>query len=180
MNTYIALFRGINVGGHNKLLMKDLRSLMKELGFQKVNSYIQTGNVVFEAEKQDRDQLSERISARVEENHGFKPKILVLEREELQRAIAANPYPEAEQEPRSVHLMFLASTPSEPDLDYLDEKKKESESYTLTEKVFYLYAPDGIGRSKLASNIEKGLGVSTTGRNWRTVKKIYEMVETQD
>lgn len=177
MNTYIALFRGINVGGHNKLLMKDLRSLMKDLGFQKVDSYIQTGNVVFETEKEVKDQLSESISSSVEANHGFRPEVLVLDREELLEAIAANPYPEADEQPRSVHLMFLASTPTKPDLDYLDELKKESESYKLMERVFYLHAPDGIGRSRLAGNIDKGLGVSTTGRNWRTVKKISEMVE---
>ena len=177
MNTYIALFRGINVGGHNKLLMKDLRSLMKSLRFREVESYIQTGNVVFRTEEVDKQQLARRISSAVEDNHGFKPQVLVLEREELQKAMAANPYPQADENPKSLHLMFLASVPPAPDFEYLDEIKKESEGYELKGKVFYLYAPEGIGRSKLAANIDRALDVTMTGRNWRTVKKIREMVE---
>lgn len=177
MNTYIALFRGINVGGHNKLLMKDLRDLMSDLGYQNIDTYIQTGNVVFQSEDNDKQNLSGRISSAVEEHHGFKPKVLVLELEEIEEAIENNPFPEAEVEPKSLHLNFLASEPENPDLEFLEEYKKESERFELTGRMFYLYAPEGIGRSKLADKTGKALGVPMTGRNWRTVQKIMELVE---
>jgi len=177
MHTYIALFRGINVGGHNKLLMKDLRSLMKNLGCREVDTYIQTGNVVFQTEESGKDDIAGQISSGVEKDYGFKPDVIVLEPQELKEAMADNPYPEADENPKTLHLMFLASIPPEPDFDSLDELKKESESYELKEKVFYLYAPEGIGRSKLAGRIDRALGVTMTGRNWRTVKKISEMIE---
>lgn len=177
MNTYIALFRGINVGGHNKILMKDLRALMNELGYQKVDTYIQTGNVVFQSEENDKESMSGKISSAVEEYHGFKPDVLILTLDEMQEALANNPFPRAESDPKSLHLNFLVSEPEDPDLDSLEAYKKESERYELTGQVFYLHAPDGIGRSKLAGKTGKALGVSMTGRNWRTVKKIMEMAE---
>ncbi|SHF82250.1 Uncharacterized conserved protein, DUF1697 family [Fodinibius roseus] len=177
MNTYIALFRGINVGGHNKLLMKDLRNLMSDLGYHNVDTYIQTGNVVFQSEDNDKQNMSGRISTAVEEHRDFKPKVLVLELEEMQKAIEDNPFPKAEAEPKSLHLSFLVSEPEDPDLNSLEEYKKESEQFELKGRVFYLHAPEGIGRSKMAGKIGKALGVSMTGRNWRTVQKIMEMVE---
>lgn len=177
MKTYIALFRGINVGGHNRLPMKELRSLMGDLDYQNVESYIQTGNVIFQTEENDIRQLSGDISAAVDKNHGFEPHVLILTLEELKDAVESNPFPEAESDPKSLHLNFLVSAPSDPDLESLDNYKKESERFKLKDRVFYLHAPEGIGRSKLAGKTEKLVGVSMTGRNWRTVQKIMEMTE---
>lgn len=175
MNTYIALFRGINVGGHNKLLMQDLRDLMNGLGYQKVDTYIQTGNVVFQAKENDKRVILDNVQAAVEEHHDFKPKVLVLELEEMREAITDNPFPEAVHEPKSLHLNFLVSEPSNPDLESLESYKEESERFELKGNVFYLHAPEGIGRSKLAGKTEKLLGIPMTGRNWRTVQKIMEL-----
>lgn len=177
MNTYIALFRGINVGGHNRLPMKELKSLMGELGYQNVESYIQTGNVVFQTVENNIRKLAGDISTAVKKNHGFEPYVLVLTLEEIKDAIESNPFPEAESDPKSLHLNFLVSSPSDPDMESLENCKKESERFKLTDKVFYLHAPEGIGRSKLAGKTEKLVGVSMTGRNWRTVQKIMEMAE---
>lgn len=177
MKTYIALFRGINVGGHNKLPMKELRALLGNLGYQNTDTYIQTGNVVFQTQENNKEEISDKISSGVEKNYGFKPGVLLLELEEMEKAIAGNPFPEAEAEHKSLHLIFLASTPKDPDLKSLENIKKDSERFVLKGKVFYLHAPDGIGRSKLAGKTEKSLGVSMTGRNWRTVQKIMMMAE---
>lgn len=177
MNTYIALFRGINVGGHNKLPMKELRALLDSFGYQNVDSYIQTGNVIFQTEKSDKKKIAGNISSGIENQHGFKPDVLLLELEEFEKAIASNPFPQAVAKPKSLHLMFLASPPSNPDLESLEEIKNNSERFELKDKVFYLHTPDGFGRSKLAGKTEKALGVSMTGRNWRTVQKISEMAE---
>jgi uncharacterized protein (DUF1697 family) len=89
----------------------------------------------------------------------------------------ANPYPEADEEPKSVHLYFLAGDPAEADIAGLEAVRAPAERFHLEGGVFYLHAPDGVGRSKLAAKAERLLGVSATARNWRTVTKLREMVE---
>ena len=175
MNTYVALLRGINVGGNNKLPMKELVTILEKLGLSSIKTYIQSGNVVFQSESTDLRFLSEQISAAIDESHGFMPQVFVLGTGELQDAIAANPFPEGEAEPKTLHLFFLDGIPSAPNLNAVDEMKADSERVQLIDKVFYLHAPDGIGRSKLAANVGKGWDVSVTARNWRTVRKVAEM-----
>lgn len=177
MNQYVALFRGINVGGHNRLPMGELRQALKELGLEHVESYIQSGNVVFKSREADPTALAEQIRGTVEDRFGFAPAVLVITAQALAEALAGNPYPEAEAEPKTLHLYFLQDQPQEPDLDQLQAVKKESEHYTLRDKVFYLHAPEGIGRSKLAEQVEKALGVPATARNWRTAEKIAALIQ---
>jgi len=177
MRTYIALFRGINIGGRNILRMKELRTLLKKLGFRNVRTYIQSGNAVFQSESLDRKDLSSTISAVVKKGYGFEPKVLVLKKEDLEQALANNPFPEAETEPKSLHFLFLESNPENPNLEAIEEIRIGRERFELKDKVFYLHAPDGVGRSKLAANVEKLMGVPMTGRNWRTVERIMSMVE---
>ena len=95
----------------------------------------------------------------------------------IDRAISENPFSEADSEPKSVHLTFLSALPSNPDIKALERIRKPNERFVLKGKVFFLHAPDGIGRSKLAARIEKSLGVSGTSRNWRTVLKLQEMIQ---
>lgn len=175
MNTYIALFRGINVGGKNLLPMRELVPLFEALGMRNVRTYIQSGNVVFEGEDVHAAKLSDQIGAAVRKSHGFAPHLIILESEELTEAIASNPYPEAESDPRTLHLTFLSSVPESPDLEALESIKRDSERFMLDGKVFYLHALEGVGRSKLASRIEKSLGVAGTARNWRSVCAIEAM-----
>lgn len=177
MITYICLLRGINVGGNNKLPMKELRSLLEALDLANVKTYIQSGNVVFQSERTDKAILSQEITAAIEKDHGFAPAILLLEQAELDAAMAANPFPQAVNEPKSLHLFFLEPAPTEPDLSALDELKKDTEEFALINKVFYLHAPEGIGRSKLADRFGRGWKVTITARNWRTVSKLKELVD---
>jgi uncharacterized protein (DUF1697 family) len=175
VNTYIALFRGINVGGKNSLPMQELVALLAELGARNIRTYIQSGNAVFQSVERDCSQLARQLTAAIKKRHGFEPQVLILGREALDKAIAENPFPEAAADPGSLHLLFLLSPPQNPDLKKLDSLKTESEQFHLREGLFYLHAPEGVGRSRLAANIEKLLGVPATGRNWRTVCKIREM-----
>jgi len=175
MRTCIALFRGINVGGKNSLPMKGLVALLEELGAGNIRTYIQSGNAIFQSAEIDASHLSQKICAEIKKRHGFEPYVLLLGLDDLERAIADNPFPEAETEPSSLHLGFLASAPHNPDLKKLESLKKESERFQLKGNVFYLHAPEGVGRSKLAASAEKLLGVPMTDRNWRTVCKIREM-----
>jgi uncharacterized protein (DUF1697 family) len=175
MNTYIALFRGINVGGKNSLPMKGLIAILEEIGAKNVRTYIQSGNAVFKSIEKSPSRLSKQLAAGIKKHYGFEPHVLLLGLEAINKAIAKNPFPEAEIEPSSLHLGFLASRPKNPDLKKLDSLRKESERFYLSDHVFYLHAPEGVGRSKLAANTEKLLGVPMTDRNWRTVCKIKEL-----
>jgi uncharacterized protein (DUF1697 family) len=177
MKTYIALFRGINVGGSNVLPMKELVALLENLGSQNVKTYIQSGNAIFQNKEKDASLLSNRIRAAIKESHGFEPRVVMLELEEIEKAVGSNPFPEAESEPKTLHIFFLSSVPKNPDFDALESIKGDRERFALKDGVFYLHAPDGIGRSKLAANAEKLLGASMTGRNWRTVCKVMEMAQ---
>ena len=177
MKTYIALLRGINVGGTNVLPMKHLVSLLENIGSQNVKTHIQSGNAVFQSEEENASLLSNKIRATIKKSYGFEPQVLLLEPEEIERAVESNPFPEAESEPKTLHVHFLASMPKNPDLGTLESIKGDSERFALKDRVFYLHAPEGIGRSKLAANTEKLLGVAITGRNWRTVCKVMAMAK---
>jgi uncharacterized protein (DUF1697 family) len=153
-------------------------AILQELDLENVKTYIQSGNVVFQSNRTDLKELSEEISVAVGKNHGFTPHVMLLSIDDFQAAMAVNPFPEGEAEPKTLHLFFLDSVPQDPDLNALEAIKAESERYRLINNVFYLHAPDGIGRSKLAAKVERVLGVSTTARNWRTVSQIMTMVGT--
>ncbi|HQY92426.1 DUF1697 domain-containing protein [Caldilinea sp.] len=175
MNTYIVLLRGINVGGKHVLPMKALTALLETLGAQQVSTYIQSGNVVLQHAMTDAAALGQRITAAIEQGHGFAPHVLVLERAAFAQAMARNPFPDAAAAPATLHLGFLDAPPPQPDLAKLARLRQASERFQLLDRVFYLHAPEGVGRSKLAAGAEKALGVPMTDRNWRTVEKIWAL-----
>lgn len=175
MNTYVAFFRGINVGGNNPLPMKELVAALESIGARKVRTYIQSGNAVCESDEKNLARLSKQLSTEINKRCGFEPHVHILTLDALSKAIAENPFPEAVADPSSLHLGFLASPPKSPNLEKLATLRKDSERFLLTERVFYLHAPEGVGRSKLAANSEKLLGVQMTDRNWKTVCKVKEM-----
>lgn len=176
MNTYIALLRGINVGGNHMLPMKGLRLLFAQHGCSDVRTYIQSGNVVFRSRTSDTKRVKKRLASAVAKSRGFEPKVLVLTTEELEIAAANNPFPEAEGNPKSVHLFFLtepAKTLGIPSIEAL----RTSERFELKGRVFYLHTPDGFGTSELAGRVEQLLGVPATARNWRTVTTLLAMAK---
>ncbi len=180
MKTYIALFRGINVGGSNVLPMKELVAILGSIGALNVKTYIQSGNAVFRSRETNASLLSNKISAAIKKSRSFEPQVFLLKLEEMEKAVESNPFPEAESEPKTLHVHFLASVPKTPDLGALESIKGDRERFVVKNGVFYLYAPDGIRRSKLAANAKKLLGVPLTSRNWRTVCKIMDMAKECD
>jgi uncharacterized protein (DUF1697 family) len=177
MKTYIALFRGINVGGYHMLPMKELKVVLEQNGCEDVQTYIQSGNVILNSSISDVALLEKRLSAAVSKSHGFEPRVLLLTHAELERAAAGNPFPAADENPKSVHLFFLDGVPKKPDLKSLEALKTKTEAFVLKGKVFYLHTPDGFGISKLAARAEKLLGVEATARNWRTVTTLLGMAK---
>lgn len=170
METWIALLRGINVGGHHLVRMKDLAGHLEAGGFSGVRTYIQSGNVVLQCQ----DRPGERIGNLIEQYYGFRPAVLVLSAEELRQVAAANPFdPEGG---KKVHFYFCAEEPREVNHNLLETLKGPNEAFRLIGSVLYLYAPDGIGRSKLAEKIGKALpGTDLTARNLNTINKLLEM-----
>jgi uncharacterized protein (DUF1697 family) len=175
VNTYIALFRGINVGGKNILPMKDIVAILDTLNYENIRTFIQSGNVIFQDKNTVNEKSADEIAKLVLEKNGFEPKVLLLSLEELQDAVANNPF--ATDKGKALHFFFLESQPKKPKTEQLTSMKAKSEEFLLTNKVFYLYAPEGIGRSKLAAGVEKALDVPITARNWNTVSVLVSMAE---
>lgn len=174
------MFRGINVGGKNKLPMAELKDTLGKLGLTGVQTYIQSGNVVFDAPDTDAAGLAEKIGLAVQRSHGFRPQVLVLSHDQLRRAIQENPFSGGLDDGSPVHLFFLSGEPPAPDIAKMNALKTPTEEWKLAGEVFYLQAPDGFGRSKLAASAERLLGVPATARNWRSVSKIQELAEQPD
>lgn len=175
LDIWVALLRGINVGGKNSLPMPALVALLAELGVREIKTHIQSGNALFRSSAGNISQLGERLSAAIMSHHGFSPQVLILGLAVIEKAMVENPFPEAVADPGNLHLGFLAHPPERPDLAKLERLRRESERFWLGERVFYLYAPEGVGRSKLAANSERALGVVMTDRNWQTVSKIMDL-----
>lgn len=169
MTKQIALLRGINVGGHGKLPKSELHSILSELGATDVKTYIQSGNAVFNG-----DLTGSQISDAIQAAKGFHRPCFVFTAQDFKTLATSNPFKAAHTEPKSLHLFFL-SEPSQTDPATLTAAKSEQEHFALTNRVLYLHSPGGLSASKLASNLDRRLGVVTTGRNWATITKLLTM-----
>ena len=173
MTRWIALLRGVNVGGHGKLPMADLRRSLSEAGFGNPRTYIQSGNIVFDSEATD--DLPGRIGDLIARGFDLRPTVFVLSRAALDTAIARCPF--GTEPSNRVHLWFL-SGPAQPDTGRLAHLAAPSETWRLEDSVLYLSAPDGIGRSRFAAGAEAALGIPATARNLRTVLALQKMAHT--
>ncbi|MCX5193680.1 DUF1697 domain-containing protein [Streptomyces sp. NBC_00249] len=176
--TYAALLRGINVGGNKKVPMAELRSVMEGLGHEAVRTYLQSGNAVFTSPGTDPDALARELETAVEAHFGFRVPCLVVDGDHLAAVAAACPFPADELEGKQLHATFFSAQPGPERFAALDQEAFLPEEFRLGDRVLYLYAPDGLGRSKLGEALArpavvKGLDVTT--RNWNTVVKLVEM-----
>ena len=177
MTPFVLLLRGINVGGPTRSLpMKELKSMLEKLGATAIETYIQSGNVVLQTEPDLAETLPIRLSQAIHEQKGFSPAILLLTPEQLQQAIDHNPFPEALETPKLLHVGFLSETPVHPDVGSLQSLLSEGEKIQLIGSCFYHYAANGYGKSKVAEKAERLLGVPMTDRNWNTVLKLNSML----
>lgn len=135
MTRWIALLRGINVGGNNLLPMKKLVLDLETMKLKNVKTYIQSGNVVFDSESKNARFLAKSIGERIKQEYGFLPEVLVLSLNDLQSAINQNPFPDAVSDPKSLHFFFLERPPVKPNIKALDAAKTATENYAVTERV---------------------------------------------
>ena len=175
MATWIALLRGVG-GGIRSLPMGELVKQLEGIGLKDVRTYITTGNVVFSSTRAA-TRLATDIEGCIEKKFGFHSNTFILSVDELRRAARNNPFPQADATPQLLHLFFLSEPPKTANLDAMNELKTKSEQFATKGKVFYFYTPDGFGISKLATRVDRLLGVETTARNWRTVGKLLGMTK---
>src|SRR5258705_8160475 len=132
MKTYIALFRGINVGGNNMLPMKEPKEVLEKAACADVRTYIQSGNVIFRCAMTDTARLEKRLAAAVSKTHGFEPRVLVLTQGEIEGAANGNPFPEAVENPATLHLFFLPGRPKNPNLKAPQGHKAHSGGFRVS------------------------------------------------
>ncbi|MGB2665189.1 MAG: DUF1697 domain-containing protein [Candidatus Acidiferrum sp.] len=179
MPAIICLLRAVNLPGHNKIKMEALRSLCESLKLECVQTYVQSGNVVFVSKEKNLDGLSRRISGAIHAKVGFQPDVILRTTAEMGRVIAKNPFAGRNGiEPAKLLVAFLAGDPGKAARDSLSKLDMQGEELHARGSELYIYFPNGLGRSKLPwSAINKALSIPSTGRNWNTVLKLREMAE---
>ncbi|MGW0291274.1 DUF1697 domain-containing protein [Streptomyces tuirus] len=176
--TYAALLRGINVGGSRKVPMADLRTLLADLGLGDVRTYLQSGQAVFSSGHGDEESLAGEIARAVDKRFGFGVDVIVRDHAYLRAIADACPFPAADLEPRQLHVTYFSAPVTPGRFAEIDQEAALPEEFRLGDRALYLYAPDGLGRSKLAEHLSKPRitkGVIATSRNWNTVVKLVEM-----
>ncbi|MFE8700730.1 DUF1697 domain-containing protein [Cytobacillus sp. FJAT-54145] len=185
MTKYVALLRGINVGSKNRIKMDALRTLMESLGVNNVQTYIQSGNVVFES-AEEKVALQSRIESEIEREFGFSVNVVLRTAEELKQISESCPFTKKEiqeaesmSEGESLYVAFLQDVPLEDSIVKLNDYTSKSEEIRIKDKEIYLLFRQSIRNSKLANNLPK-LGVPSTVRNWKTVTKLVEMSKAEE
>lgn len=179
MTIYITLLRGINVGGHNIIKMADLKQLLGTMGLTNVQTYIQSGNIVFESEA-DSEELSRRIEQEIKDTFGCSVPVILRTSTEWEQMIDHCPYPiETLADGESVHLTLLSETPSQEALTKLQNFQSGVDQYAVQDKVIYLFLRQNFRDSKLPVQLQK-LGVSATIRNWKTTMKLATMAKAME
>ncbi|WP_018755012.1 DUF1697 domain-containing protein [Paenibacillus terrigena] len=179
MTTYVALLRGINVSGQKIIKMEHLRQIFEALPVHNVRTYIQSGNVLFEAEEQPTDILSAQIEQTLRDSLGYDVRTVVRSSEELAEVIGRNPYAGEEQgEKEKIYVTFLSALPSESNIAQLMTFKSEVDDFQVSGHEVYIRCRESYGKSIYSNNfMEKKLGVAATTRNWATVNKLLALAK---
>lgn len=178
MAKYISILRGINVGGNRKILMADLNNLYEKLGFQNVQTYIQSGNVIFDSDqKESNTDLEQKIQQAISETFGFDVPVIVRTTEEIAESIASNPFwKEKGAYIDRLHLTFLKELPVPELIEKIKDLQFLPDRFQIIGKDAFIFCSAGYSDSKLTNQFfENKLGVSTTTRNWKTVVKLHEI-----
>ncbi|GAA3506780.1 DUF1697 domain-containing protein [Streptomyces prasinosporus] len=178
MTTYAALLRGINVGGGRRVPMADLRALLEGLGHRGVRTHLQSGQAVFTSGRGDEESLAAELAAAVGRRFGFGVDVIVRDHAYLKAVADACPFPAAELEPRQLHVTYFSAPVGPERFAGIDRAAHLPEEFRLGDRALYLYAPNGLGRSRLAEQLAKprvNKGVIATTRNWNTVTRLVEL-----
>ena len=176
MGTHVALLRGINVGGRNRLLMKDLAAIFRDAGCTDVTTYIQSGNVIFRAPDELAAHIPQLAADSISSRFDLRVPVVTRSAAELDKVISGNPFLYIESDITKLHVAFLADRPTSAAIDNLDPNRSPPDSFRLKGSEIYLHLPDGVARSKLTNAyFDSKLGTTSTARNWKTVLKLNEL-----
>lgn len=178
MNKKIAILRGINVGGRRKILMADLRSLFEKLGFQEVQTYIQSGNALFHTDSPLTDiELATKIEQAISKQYEFEVPVIVIATDQIGKIAKKNPFlKNKETDITHLHLTFLKEKPSKENQSKTEEYNYEPDQFVIKDQAVFVYCEGKYHKSKLTNNFfEKKLKVAATTRNWKTVLKLVEL-----
>jgi uncharacterized protein (DUF1697 family) len=179
MKTYIALLRGINVGGHRKLPMADLRTLLEGLKFKNSSTYIQSGNVVFQSEEIDSILLESKLEQAIEKQFGFEVSVIVIELNQYKKTATDNPFLKAKPAIEKLYITHFKTIPTPEGIEKLGEFDVGKDQYTIENQTAYLLYDEKVSVSKLTNNLlESKLKVVGSTRNWKTTLKLIEMGES--
>jgi uncharacterized protein (DUF1697 family) len=175
-DTYVALLRGINVGGNNKLLMKDLAALCGDCGCADVRTYIQSGNVVFGCKAAAAEKLAAKLSARILADFGLKVPVMLRSAAALAQVAESNPFLAEGADVDRQYVMFLADAPTKAQVAALDPERSPGDRFAVVGREIFLHLPNGGGRSKLTSAyFDSKLATISTARNWRTLLTLVDL-----
>lgn len=174
MRTYVALLRGVNVGGTNKLPMRELVALFASLGYQDATTYIQSGNVVFKATTRREPDLALAIESGVADTFGLTVRVVVRTAAALEDVVARNPFHTTGADLSKLFVFFLAHLVA-PTAE-LDPHRSPPDQFAVSGREIYVLCPNGLGQSKLTVDyFERRLNTTATARNWNTVTKLLEL-----
>ncbi|MGZ6213790.1 MAG: DUF1697 domain-containing protein [Candidatus Limnocylindria bacterium] len=176
MTTYVALLRGINLGGRQRIAMERLRAVFVSLGHESVTTYVQSGNVVFTSRIEDAGALAAGIEQRIAEELELEVSVVTRRAGELVEVLDGNPFLRRRADPSKLHVTFLGDAPDESAVALVDADRYAPDELVVAGREVYLHCPGGYGRTKLTNAFfEQRLGVVATTRNWRTVTKLVEL-----
>lgn len=167
------MLRGINVSGHKMIKMTDLTTLLTELDFRNIRTYIQSGNLIFEYAETDQKELSGKIAKKILQHYKFEVPVIIRNRIELLKIVETNPFLKRNENIDKLHVTFLDNVPSPDSVEKVKETASSSDEFEVIRKEVFLFCPDGYGRTKLNNTFfEKKFNTKATTRNWKTVVKL--------
>jgi uncharacterized protein (DUF1697 family) len=173
---YVALLRSVNVAGHGRIAMNELRASFERLGYDEVTTYIQTGNVLFVASSRSESAVAAAIEEQLDADFGSAPAVIVRSVADFLRVGTASPYAKAGADPARHHVTFLAAAPAKTALAAFDPPPSGRDTLTVDGREVYVSTPDGYAGTKYSGSfLERRLGVLSTTRNWNTVTKLCEL-----
>ena len=177
MPIYVGLLRGINVAGKKIVKMESLRASFEALGFRRVRTHVQSGNVIFETGKTSSDDLSKIVTERISKDFGFSIPVVLRTSDDIGKVVRNNPFlNERRLDNSKLHVTFLSAPPPKDAKEKLDALKSLPDQFRVRGREIYLYCPNGYGRTKLSNNIfERLLSSQATTRNWNTVNTLVTM-----
>ncbi len=177
MQKYISILRGINVGGHKMIKMDALRKMCETLDFSDVETYIQSGNIIFTCKKTNFADLENKIAENIVKTFGFDVPVMVKEVEDVAIILQNNPFvKEANEDEKALHVTFLSEIPDTEAVEKIKNATYDGDKFVIVEKTVYLYCVNSYHKTKLSNNFfEKKLNVTATTRNWKTVNELVKI-----